>query len=95
MNGLDLLACQLLPSENAVESRVGDETVLLHLGSGTYFGLDPIGTRLWEQIRLREPLAQVCAEIAADYAVDSDQVTDDARRFLADLVAHDIVAIAS
>ena len=26
---------------------VGDETVILDLGSGTYFGLDPVGARIW------------------------------------------------
>ena len=27
---------------------VGDETVILDLASGTYYGLDPIGARIWQ-----------------------------------------------
>jgi len=27
---------------------VGDETVILDLASGTYYGLDPVGARIWQ-----------------------------------------------
>lgn len=87
----DLLAATLLPSDQAVESRVGDETVLLHLENGTYYGLDPIGTQIWERLKQgMEPLA-ICAEIAELYGVALDRVEDDARRFLSDLTAHGIL----
>jgi hypothetical protein len=36
-----------------MESRLGEETVILHLGSGVYFGLDAVGTLVWEAIRGR------------------------------------------
>ena len=35
-------------SEQVVTRRVGDETVLLNLESGIYFGLDPVGSRFFE-----------------------------------------------
>ena len=36
---------------------VGEETVLLHLDSGTYFGLDPVGTRAWQLIQAGKSLS--------------------------------------
>lgn len=33
---------------DVVARQVGDETMLLDLVSGTYFGLDPVGGRFWE-----------------------------------------------
>jgi hypothetical protein len=27
---------------------VGDETVILDLANGTYYGLDPVGARMWQ-----------------------------------------------
>ena len=33
-------------SPQAMARTVGDETVILDLASGTYFGLDPVGARM-------------------------------------------------
>lgn len=37
-----------VPCPDAMESRLGEETVILHLGSRTYFGLDAVGTLVCE-----------------------------------------------
>ena len=37
----DMLARRLTVSPQATDSRVADETVILHLGNDTYYGLDP------------------------------------------------------
>jgi hypothetical protein len=37
-------------SAQVMARRVGNETVLLDLASGTYFGLDPVGARIWQLI---------------------------------------------
>lgn len=35
-------------SDDVVTRDVGGELVLMDLGSGQYFGLDPVGARIWE-----------------------------------------------
>lgn len=90
----DLLARRLLPSELAVESRVGEETVLLHLESGTYYGLDPLGTRIWEQIKDGMAILDICAAIAQDFDTPIETVSEDARAFLADLLGQGILVEA-
>ena len=39
---------------------VGDETVILDLTSGTYFGLDPVGARIWQLLTEGKSLSAVC-----------------------------------
>ncbi len=87
----DILTRRLAPSPDAVESAVGDETVLLHLKSGTYFGLDPIGTRIWALLKEGLTPAELCQEIASEYEVEPATVEADARRFLGELQANGIV----
>ena len=41
------LSDRVLVSSQVVAREVGNETVLLDLESGTYYGLDPIGARMW------------------------------------------------
>ena len=90
----DILARPLSPSPEAFENRVGDETVLLHLGNGTYYGLDAVGTVMWEMLKQGMVPRQICQAIAESYGIPLEQVETDARRFLSDLKDHGIVAEA-
>ena len=89
----DILDQSLKPTSEAVESRLGDETVLLHLASGTYFGMDRVGTEIWEQLRGGLGIRAICAATAAKYALPVEQVESDARSFLANLIANSIVSV--
>lgn len=87
----DIMAASLSPSPDAVESAVGDETVILHLKSGVYFGLDPMGTRIWAMLKEGTSSAGICKRLADEFGVSEKIVEGDARRFLSDLKANDIV----
>ena len=50
-----------VPTTQAAISRVGAETVLLHLENGTYYGLDAEGTFVWDLLRDGSNLAEICA----------------------------------
>lgn len=87
----DILTQHVHVSEQASNCRVGDETVILHAGNGTYFGLDAVGSRIWHLLQEGLSPAQSCARIAQDFGVPLAQVEDDARIFLDDLKRHDII----
>ena len=65
---------------------VDDETVLLDLESGMYFGLDGVGQRIWECIRDGQTLGEIAALIAAEYEVDEHTAFADLVEFVTDLV---------
>jgi hypothetical protein len=65
---------------------VGDETVLLDLASGVYFGLDGVGKRIWESVADGDNLGQVAEVIVAEYEVDEAQAQADVLAFVSDLV---------
>jgi hypothetical protein len=87
----DILQSRLVPSPDAAESAVGDETVILHLKSGIYFGLDAVGTRIWSMLKKGIPPSEICRRIAEEFEVDPKQVEVDAAEFLDDLKANDIL----
>lgn len=88
---IDILDRRLVPSDDAAESAVGDETVILHLMNGTYYGLDPVGTRIWALLKEGIAPLEICRRIAGDYGVDLATIEADARKFLGDLEAQGIV----
>ena len=65
---------------------VGDETVLLDLASGIYFGLDNVGKVIWESVSEGMTLAETADEIVARYDVDADQAHVDVLEFATTLL---------
>ena len=92
MTDLDLDTRFSVPTQ--VMSRlVGDETVLLDLQSGMYFGLDAVGQRIWDSVSEGECLAAAVDVVTAEYDVDVDQAKADAIEFVASLVERGLLEI--
>ena len=71
---------------------VGDETVLLDLESGVYFGLDGVGKRIWESIGEGLSLGETAAVIVSEYEVEEDQARADVTEFARDLVERGLLS---
>jgi hypothetical protein len=90
----DILLQQWKASPEAFASGAGDETVLLQVQQGAYFGFEEIGTRLWAGMNAGRSSADLCREIAEEFGVPLGTVERDARAFLEDLRANSIIVAA-
>lgn len=70
---------------HVVARRIGEETVILDLESGTYYGLDPVGARAWELIAEGRTLGAVCAAMREEYEVDATRLEHDIGALVGDL----------
>ena len=77
-----------------VSSRVEGETVILHMGSGTYFGLDPVGTRIWELLSQPRTTAELRDGVVAAFEVEPERAQRDLEALLADMQAQGLVESA-
>ena len=73
---------------------VGEEMVLLHLESGTYFGLDPVGARVWQLIQAGKSLRQACDAVIEEYDVSREVLEQDVLALARDLVDKKLVNVA-
>ncbi|MAY20108.1 MAG: hypothetical protein CL955_05775 [Erythrobacteraceae bacterium] len=65
-------------SGEVVAREMGGEMVLLDLASGQYFGLDPVGMRVWELLsESPQTLAQLCDVIEAEFEAPRGQIEAD------------------
>ena len=71
---------------------VGDETVLLNLETGIYFGLDGVGQRIWDAVVEGDSLEQIAAKIVSDYDVDEAHAQADVLEFANELVERGLLA---
>lgn len=85
------LAAKLERSEHAVGSKVGEETVILHLENGTYYGLDSLGTRVWDLLEKSTTVSEICTALLPKYKVSADVLTADITAFVMEMHAHDLI----
>ena len=64
-------------SPEVVAREVGGETMLLDLASGTYFGLDAVGGRIWQALENGASLAEACDQIEGEFDVARAQLETD------------------
>ena len=81
-------------SPNVVSRAVGDETVILDLESGTYFGLDSIGARVWQMMEEGKTLSEICDVMVDEYDVSRETLEQDAVRLASELTAKRLISIA-
>ena len=64
-------------SPDVISQPVSGETVLLDLVSENYFGLDEVGTRIWELIVERGDLQAVYDTLLSEYEVSEERLRED------------------
>jgi len=64
-------------SKDALFRDVGGEAVILDLASGTYFGLNAVGTRIWQLIEQHGRLAAVLDELCREYDAAPEELEAD------------------
>jgi hypothetical protein len=82
-----------IPQE-VLARQVGEETVMLDLAQGAYYGLDPVGARIWQLLAEGKTLAEVCDAIMAEYEASRDTIEGDLLTLVDDLMKQGLIAPA-
>lgn len=72
-------------SPDVVFRDLDGEAVILDLVSGTYFGLNEVGTRVWRLVDEGRDASQIVDVVAAEYQADRATIARDVERLLDDL----------
>lgn len=78
---------------HVVSRRLDDELVLLNLDSESYFGLDDVGTRMWEALSSSDSVEAGFQQLLAEYDVDETTLRADVERLLEQLVDAGLVEL--
>lgn len=63
--------------DTVIAQTIAGETVILDLDAGLYFGLDPVGARIWELVAEGATLDAVAAQMVVEYDVARETVESD------------------
>ena len=75
-------------------NRVGEEVVLLDLDSGTYYGLDAVGARLWDLITGTATIGEAIEMMLGEYEVEAEVLERDVMRLVAELEEKGLISAA-
>jgi hypothetical protein len=76
---------------SVVAQEVDGETVIVDLGSGRYFGLDEVGTRIWQLLSQNGSRESVVRTMLSEFDVDEERLRRDLEALLTDLRARGLV----
>ena len=82
-----------VPSSDVLIQPVAGESILLDLASEQYFGLDAIGTRIWELLTTCPTLEQVHAALCDEFAGNPAQIESDLLALLQKMTDAGLVTI--
>ena len=76
-----------VPAPDVVVRDLDGEAVVLDLATGTYFGLNDVGTRIWQLVVQQRTLAEVVEVLEREFDAPVDRLEADLRGFVGRLVA--------
>ena len=79
-------------SEEALSQEVNGETVILDLKSESYFGLDEVGTRVWQLLQEHGDVQKVFDAMLEEFDVDADTLASDVKNLIDDLTEKGLIS---
>jgi len=80
-------------SESVFAQLVDDEMVLLDMESENYFGLDEVGTSIWNAMQENETLEEVFSVLLEQYDVGEEMLKNDLLNFVTKLVDNGLAKV--
>ena len=78
-------------NEQIIDGELDDNQVMMHLNKGKYFGLNPIGRRIWQLIEQPKSFQEISAVLLTEFEVSESQCSQEVQAFLDKAVQYDII----
>lgn len=82
-------------SSEVLSQEVNGETVLLDLQGECYFGLNEVGTRIWQLLQGESSVGETLDTLSGEYEVSREQLENDVGELLDKLNEAGLVTLAS
>jgi hypothetical protein len=83
----------VVATTDQVSCDLDGEAVILSLADGVYYGLDPVGARIWAELQSRRTVREIRNAILAEYDVDGARCERDLLSLLQDMAARKLVNV--
>ncbi len=72
---------------------IAGEAVILNLQTGKYFGLDEVGTRMWQLLAEHQQIEPAIRALAEEYEATQEQLQHDLLELVEKLASHQLMQV--
>ena len=85
------LETTVVRADGLLATDLDDETVLMSIEQGAYYGMEKTARRIWELVEKPVKVSDLCRQLAEDYGVDPQVCEQDTIAFLEELCRENLV----
>lgn len=87
------LGSTVVAAKSLVAADLGDEVAMLQLDSGQYYGLNPVGRRVWQLLRSPTTGQAIVDLLCAEYEVEPERCRQDVQAMLGELLKERLIEV--
>jgi hypothetical protein len=76
-----------------VSTNLEDEAVILNLKDGVYYGLNPVGARIWQLIQAPRTIKEILETLLEEYDIEPQRCEQDLLKLLKELAAKQLIEV--
>lgn len=84
-----------IQNKKIIQSKIGDEVVMMDIDSGFYFGLNSVASFIWGKLENEITFDDIISDLLMVYNVDRLTCENQTRDFLGELLEKDMIKIIS
>lgn len=88
-------AAIVIRRKNVVEAEVDGEVVAFDIDKGNCYGLNKVGTRIWNLIVDPMRIEDLCTQLALEYDVERETCERDVMGLLGELLREELIEVAA
>ncbi len=81
-------------NQQIIDGELDNHQVMMHIEKGKYFGLTPVGKRIWELINEPKTFSEITDQLLTEFDVEEDVCKQEVEEFLKKAKDADLVKIA-
>ena len=83
----------VVAAKDQVSCDLAGEAAILNVKSGVYYGLDPVGARIWNLMQEPRAISEIQNTIAGEYDVEPERCARDLMDLLEKLLAEGLIEV--
>ena len=83
----------VVAAKDQVSCDLAGEAAILNIKNGVYYGLDPVGARIWNLMQKPRGVAEIQTAITDEYDVEPERCARDLASLLENLLAEGLIEV--
>lgn len=81
--------------DDVLETEIDEETVMMDIEKGSYFGLNPTGSKIWTLLAEPVVIGDLCDRLTEEFKVPQEQCEEQVVRFLENLLERGLLKVVT